>query len=367
LALVREGAEILSTSEFVRRTQVNTMTNVLYQDHQPLILGLSLLTQFYKKYRVVSFKVTTRIKNRGKDELLFAQTCYVTNPGTDPVTSTVLDSENVGPLKHVLKDVLAELKDECDIEKTPGVQQLFSLDSYTGQLGETITCPKVLLGSSWGVRSQGTSLDFEWYQRLDWSVLVWDLNDRFKTHGIDNVMTQQGDNLRRVTHLVGRIEKLVESERQEREKVAVLRGTVLKSVEKMRLFRDMALMNVDCAICLEIMVDPVTLICGHSLCQEHVVSLREGRQGKQYRIVCPHCRAETVYQDSLRINVSLRSVILTLQAPLEEEGEFVTVAVSSQAQTLRFVQENRVQESDIMLDDVCQESMVSLPGTSNSG
>jgi len=320
---------------------------------------------------VVSFKVTTRIKNLGEDFMEFAQTCYVQNPGTDPLTSTALNSENIGRLKRVEKNMSVELQDECDIEKTPGIQQLFSQEAYVGQLGEIVTCPKVLLGSSWGTRSKGKSSDFEWYQRLDWSVLVWDLGERFRTQGVEDGLTmQQGDNLRRMAQLVGKVEKLVESERQEREKVKLLQNKVLESVEKVQLLKDMALMNAECAICLEVMIDPVTLVCGHSLCHEHVVSLRSGRQGGHYRLTCPHCRAETLYQDSLRVNVSLRSVILTLQTPLEKEGEFVTVAVSSRDQMLQFASEKRVQESDEMLDEVPgvrQESLEVSSLVSNSG
>jgi hypothetical protein len=63
-----------------------------------------------------------------------------------------------------------------------------------------------------------------------------------------------------------------------------------------------------CAVCLEVLLDPVTLSCGHSLdqaCLERVLQMAEAGRGQR---ACPTCR-EAIPAKVPGVSVQMRDMI----------------------------------------------------------
>uniref|UniRef100_A0AC34F8N1 RING-type domain-containing protein n=1 Tax=Panagrolaimus sp. ES5 TaxID=591445 RepID=A0AC34F8N1_9BILA len=82
--------------------------------------------------------------------------------------------------------------------------------------------------------------------------------------------------------------------------------------------------EVACPICLETFVDPRTLFCGHSLCFQCMVRLREVGGTKSTDVKCPNCRRITkIPEAGLPTNYGLQDAIsLMLKAQKIRESGF---------------------------------------------
>lgn len=72
--------------------------------------------------------------------------------------------------------------------------------------------------------------------------------------------------------------------------------------------RDLLSADIDCVICCRLMIDPVTVSCGHSFCTPCL------QRALDFSCVCPSCRNVLHYDDLLSLPVStvLRNMIETL-------------------------------------------------------
>jgi hypothetical protein len=77
---------------------------------------------------------------------------------------------------------------------------------------------------------------------------------------------------------------------------------------------------IDCAICMEIMVQPVTLPCGHSICLECTNEMVRMSQAN-----CPICRAE--FQQIPQVSIILRDLIKAKDPERFEARQLVVAAM----------------------------------------
>lgn len=69
--------------------------------------------------------------------------------------------------------------------------------------------------------------------------------------------------------------------------------------------------EVTCVICMELMNEPCTLGCGHSVCKN---CIRGVYNSEQYRPLCPECRAAIeIPFERLKINTCINSLVNRLQ------------------------------------------------------
>lgn len=66
-----------------------------------------------------------------------------------------------------------------------------------------------------------------------------------------------------------------------------------------------------CALCLDLLRFPVTLLCGHSLCKPCILSRNKENGGARISMECPSCQQHTVAasEADLKINAVLQSVV----------------------------------------------------------
>lgn len=70
--------------------------------------------------------------------------------------------------------------------------------------------------------------------------------------------------------------------------------------------------ELECGVCLDLYERPVTLACGHSLCEgcaKHMVGME--KSGSAF-IRCPHCRAKTRWKSgkaNLKVNITLQNMV----------------------------------------------------------
>ncbi|XP_077345412.1 E3 ubiquitin/ISG15 ligase TRIM25-like [Lithobates pipiens] len=80
--------------------------------------------------------------------------------------------------------------------------------------------------------------------------------------------------------------------------------------------------ELDCSICLNIYINPVTLRCGHNFCRDCIEGVLDTQEGSGV-YCCPECRAESRERPELIRNITLRNIMESLQStePEEEEEE----------------------------------------------
>jgi len=113
-----------------------------------------------------------------------------------------------------------------------------------------------------------------------------------------------------------------------------------------------ALEFVECAICLEVMQDPASLMCGHSICISHCDLLKKNTNGSVFDITCPHCRQLNHYTQPISINYALRAVIQALSSNkggdntsnsnAGEKDNVSSVPVQRKAKPVGLIQENGI-------------------------
>ncbi|XP_006872946.1 PREDICTED: tripartite motif-containing protein 38 [Chrysochloris asiatica] len=118
-----------------------------------------------------------------------------------------------------------------------------------------------------------------------------------------------------------------------------------------------------CAICLNLMADPVSISCGHSYCHACIMDFL---QNKSYMLpnqeqYCPQCRAPFQY-GSLRPNKQLGSLIqaikeMTCDVMCEEHGEKLHLFCEDEGQLICWRCERAPQHkghNTALVEDVCQ-------------
>eukprot|EP00759_Apiculatamorpha_spiralis_P050955 PhF_6_TR503/c0_g1_i2/m.260 len=68
---------------------------------------------------------------------------------------------------------------------------------------------------------------------------------------------------------------------------------------------------IECCICLNVFNDPITLLCGHTMCHAHISQLH----------ACPLCRTEL--PDAIGVNITLRDLIANMNHTCKDCGESV--------------------------------------------
>ncbi|XP_068118313.1 E3 ubiquitin/ISG15 ligase TRIM25-like [Hyperolius riggenbachi] len=94
--------------------------------------------------------------------------------------------------------------------------------------------------------------------------------------------------------------------------------------------------ELDCAVCLNIYTDPVTLSCGHNFCRGCIDRVLD-TQAASGVYSCPECREECLERPALRRNVTLRNIaeqVLSAQ-PSEEPSEISCTYCDSSVPAVR--------------------------------
>ncbi|XP_075066823.1 E3 ubiquitin/ISG15 ligase TRIM25-like [Mixophyes fleayi] len=89
--------------------------------------------------------------------------------------------------------------------------------------------------------------------------------------------------------------------------------------------------ELNCSICLNLYIDPVTLRCGHNFCWVCIDRVLETQEGSGV-YTCPECRAECQEHPALQRNITLCNIVgmfLSTQPDQEETGIFCTYCIHS--------------------------------------
>ncbi|KAM4026319.1 E3 ubiquitin-protein ligase TRIM8-like [Anomaloglossus baeobatrachus] len=89
--------------------------------------------------------------------------------------------------------------------------------------------------------------------------------------------------------------------------------------------------ELDCAICLSLYTDPVSLRCGHFFCRSCIVSALDTQEAAGV-YSCPDCRAEYPERPALEKNRKLRNIVerfSSTQPEMEETRTFCTFCTKS--------------------------------------
>ncbi|KAJ9447214.1 hypothetical protein DIPPA_18397 [Diplonema papillatum] len=98
-----------------------------------------------------------------------------------------------------------------------------------------------------------------------------------------------------------------------REVAAAQRGEASSSTEQAQLQgAEQLLDDLTCPVCLEVYEDPVTLPCGHNICEKDVEPLsRASRTDRFFR--CPKCRQPCAFRRRAKVNFELKELIASLR------------------------------------------------------
>ena len=104
-------------------------------------------------------------------------------------------------------------------------------------------------------------------------------------------------------------------------------------------------LSIQCAICLELPVDPVTTACGHNYCMTCL------SQWKQRKMECPECK-QKLAATPLKINIALRDIIALISKSnaVVTNGEEISKMSAEEKNTY---QDNRSQDRTEELSADC--------------
>lgn len=121
--------------------------------------------------------------------------------------------------------------------------------------------------------------------------------------------------------------------------------------------------EASCSICLQLMVEPVSIDCGHSFCRACIVGYTEGQKGMSSveTFCCPECRTE-FQKESIRPIKQLESLIETIKEMereklCEEHGEPLHLFCEDDGQLICWYCERTPQHRGHLtelLKDACQ-------------
>ncbi|OCT63127.1 E3 ubiquitin-protein ligase TRIM39 [Xenopus laevis] len=82
---------------------------------------------------------------------------------------------------------------------------------------------------------------------------------------------------------------------------------------------DTLLEELSCSVCTSIFTDPVTLMCGHSFCQDCITKTWDWQEENEEKASCPECRLAFKKRPDLNKNVKLRNIVQKLGCSQSQE------------------------------------------------
>ncbi|KAL1519263.1 hypothetical protein AB1Y20_022792 [Prymnesium parvum] len=103
-----------------------------------------------------------------------------------------------------------------------------------------------------------------------------------------------------------------------------------------RLRRSATQLGLTCAVCFDLLLEPLTTPCGHSLCEECLLTYLESVAERGAAVGCPQCR-QPIPLEPPAVNVALREAIEAVHAPrlAERRAAYTPARIAERRAALR--------------------------------